>query len=84
MPRADNKFNRCACVPRVQLCVAVCVSACVRVCACRLQQTVALGRVAALLLLLLTSSPALLLLQAAIKRERQREGEKNTKRSLTN
>lgn len=32
MPRADNKFNRCACVPRVQLCVPVCV--CLRSCVC--------------------------------------------------
>lgn len=48
MPRADNKFNRCACVPRVQLCAAVCVCVCcARVCAGCLQQTVALGRVAA-------------------------------------
>jgi len=31
---ADNKFNRCACEPRLNVCMCACAFADVRVCAC--------------------------------------------------
>lgn len=85
MPRADNKFNRCACVPRVQLCVPVCVCVlafvCVHVAFNKLLRLVASLRCCCCCWR--RRRPFCCCRLQLKERDRER-GEKNTKRSLTN